>query len=237
MLGDTVVPSFGGFLRTGELSADVPGAGTWWFAIDVPAIPERSSTISIYATVGLGFEPSAIALVDAATGGATLGTFAGETWKAEVTKQIASRRWVLRVATPRAMQFSVAVEQHWHNPSTDPVVPPPVEFPRCDANAPDYTNPRCCRMAHCTMGTLQCKAKVISILPDRSGFEIDAGENRELMRRARASVRIHGTTVAHGTVRTVYETRAIVGISDGAASIEVGEGYVLLERPEACIPR
>jgi hypothetical protein len=220
-------------LRAGHLLADVPGAGTWWFAVDVPPVPDRSSDIAFYVEVAPDVEASAIELVDAASGDAIAGALNLGTWKAVVAKQAASRQFLLRVTTPHAMHFEVAAEQRWLNPSTDPVAEPPVELPRCDANAPDFTNPRCCVMTHCVIGQRTCKGKVLSLDPRAPAVTIDIGGDHELMRDALVVVRDRGKNVANGIVLSVDYDHAYVHISDGLDHVAVG-ATVVITHPDAC---
>lgn len=217
--------------RTATLGADVPGSGDWWFAFESSDVG-HPATVSVYAYVDAG---GSVELIDDANTSVQSSHETGN-WMAQVESGERKRRWLLHVTTAHAIMFDVGAEQTWRVGSADPPEDPqPPEPPRCNANAPDYTNPRCCAMPGCRLGAERCHAKVVAIAADRRTIEIDRGADQELMYGALGRVHVNQQVVASGTVTAVGNVTATITLDEPlAAAIEAGSVDVSLRSPLEC---
>ncbi len=221
--------------------------GIWWYAVDLPSVSDKLSTLSF--TVSGSKDVVAFVVVEDAR--EHVATTKDEILLVTIPElPEPPPRLLLRVTTRAPAKFVVSVTRQYGD--LPPVKPPPCDrdhidpnnpncagvYPPCNLNDPDFTNPSCCEAAGCSLGRLSCRAKVVSGGP--SGARIAIGANMKIMRFATGWLLQQRERVSDVLVLQVDDHESFIRILSpkkvDMATLSTNSEVVLYP-PEACMRR
>jgi len=250
--------SYGVLSTQGKVWIEAPGAGSWWYVVDLAPTPDRVTT----ATFELHYEGplrrATFEVIDEQ--GRQRGLVHEQRVSPNTMTNIATLvlaepaerlgRFLVHISTTQAMSVRCLVGTEMTR--APPVEPPRCDrdhidptnpncdgvYPRCDPNHPNFSNPSCCQ-ARCQFGRMTCTSKVLGFTGKYA--RISLGIKDEIMVGATGDLvqdPQHGKD-SDVLVSSVGETESLVEILT-PRRIDMSHperARVTLDRPQECGPR
>jgi hypothetical protein len=235
---------------SGEVWGRAPQAGTWWYVVAFPAVPDKLVRAE-FSTIYSG-PPGLVTLswVDErgeAHPASLLSTRSGDE-RIEIPESAdLPTTFLLRVATTASVEFHLYASRELRDPP--PIKHPPCDqdhidpanpnckgvFPRCELNDPDFNNPNCCQAQSCEFARHNCTSKVVRGGPRWANISRRAGDG--IMMWATGRLYQHNELVSEVLVRHVEDNELVIEILE-PKKVDLPnllkDSRVVLLPPEVC---